>query len=458
MKDSLEDQFQGVVWVQHLFGLEPEWTIEPDLEKIEHTILSLRPESTVSVSFLAQGGLNRIYVAKVDDQDFVMRVALPVDPYYKTMSEVSTMAWISHITDIPIPRVLAYQTSRANLIGFEWILMTKASGTPLADAWHSLSFPAKRTLVKQFVVYSARLFQNKLQRIGNIYEKQYTADGSPLDEGMWPAEGSVYSNASALNESKIPGPPDVGRIVSMDFFWGPSIQEDVHRGPFNSSKDWMLSRLLLEEKSHQSKLSSLPSSDLDPKQEARKEDATRTLDIIGKLKNLLSLVFQPIEDNPEDSPEPSIIVHDDLSSRNILVQDNGELAAVLDWECVATLPLWAACNYPAFLEGPNRRTEPDRTTYGHEEDGEPCDLYLEHLENYELTLLRGVFMDTMRALEPGWVDVFEESQRERDFDYAVRSCDNVFEARAIREWIENVTSGDNPEGLCERIDKAQEQV
>jgi hypothetical protein len=58
------------------------------------------------------------------------------------------------------------------------------------------------------------------------------------------------------------------------------------------------------------------------------------------------------------------------------------------------------------LEGPIRRTEPDRATYDHEEDGQPCDLYLEHLENYELTLLRGVFMDRMRALEPGWVDVF----------------------------------------------------
>jgi hypothetical protein len=77
------------------------------------------------------------------------------------------------------------------------------------------------------------------------------------------------------------------------------------------------------------------------------------------------------------------------------------------------------------------------------------------LENYELTL-RGVFMDTMRALEPGWVDVFEKTQRERDFNYAVRSCDNVFDVRVIREWIEDVTSGNNHEGLCERIDKAQE--
>ncbi|KAJ5691600.1 hypothetical protein N7488_012335 [Penicillium malachiteum] len=359
-----------------------------------------------------------------------MRVALPVDPHYKTMSEVSTMAWISHITDIPIPRVLAYQTSRTNSIGFEWILMTKAPGTPLADAWHSLSFPAKRTLVKQFAAYSANLFQNKLQRIGNIYEKPYTADGSPLDEAIWHAEGLVYSNALALNRSKIPGPPNVGRIVSMDFFWGPSTQSGVYRGPFNSSKDWMLSRLLLEEKNHQSKLSSLPSSNLDRKQEARKEDATRTLHIIAKPKDLLSLVFQPNQDYPEDGPESSIIVHDDVSSRNILVQDSGELAAVLDWECVAALPLWAACNYPAFLEGPVRRTEPDRTTYDHEHDGEPCDLYLEHLENYELTILRGVFMDTMRALEPGWVDVFEKTQRQRDFDYAVRSCVNVFDARA----------------------------
>lgn len=197
-------------------------------------------------------------------------------------------------------------------------------------------------------------------------------------------------------------------------------------------------------------------SDLDCKQKAKIEDAIRTLDIIRKLKDLLPLIFQPSKGDAEDGPESSIVVHDDLASRNILVRDNGELSGVLDWECVAALPLWAACNYPAILEGPDKHTEPDRTTYDHDDDGEPSDDYLEDLENYELTLLRDVFMVTMRDLEPGWIDVYQKTQREKDFDYALRNCDNVFEARVIREWIEDVCSGNSHEGLRERIDRAQE--
>lgn len=123
---------------------------------------------------------------------------------------------------------------------------------------------------------------------------------------------------------------------------------------------------------------------------------------------------------------------------------------------MAALPLWAACNYPAFLEGPDKHTEPDRTTYDHDEDGEPSDDYLEDLKNYELTLLRDVFMVTMRDLEPGWIDVYQKTQREKDYDYALRNCDNVLEARVIREWIEDVCSGNSHEGLRERIDRAQE--
>lgn len=173
---------------------------------------------------------------------------LLVNPYYKTISEVSTMAWISQITNIPIPRVLTYQSSRAKLIGFKWILINEISGTFLVDVWHFLLFSTKETLVKEFAVYSTKLFQNKLRHIGNIYKKPYTTDGSPLDKAIWSAESSIHSNTSALNKSKILSRPNVGKMVSMDFFWEPNINRDIYRGLFNSSKNWMLSRLLLEKR------------------------------------------------------------------------------------------------------------------------------------------------------------------------------------------------------------------
>ncbi|KAH8426607.1 uncharacterized protein LDX57_004342 [Aspergillus melleus] len=131
------------------------------------------------------------------------------------------------------------------------------------------------------------------------------------------------------------------------FLGGSHILQDVHRGPFMSSSDWITSRLSLCEKDCQSVLDNLPFSDLESDDEDDADDARRTLEIIGKLKTLLPSFFPPNGDNPETS----VLVHDDLSSRNILVHENGELAAILDWECVSALPLWNACYYPAFLKG-----------------------------------------------------------------------------------------------------------
>ncbi|KAJ5855147.1 hypothetical protein N7534_007690 [Penicillium rubens] len=447
----LEVQPPGLAWVQRTFNLEPQWTVEPDPQAIERTIQSLLPSSTVQVTFLAEGALNKIYDVKIDNEVFVMRVSLSVDPYYKTMSEVSTVEWISRTTNIPVPRVITYQSSRENPIGFEWILMTRMPGRPLKELWRSLSFSAKTSLVGEFAAYSSCLFRNQFQGIGNLYGTASIPNDSGLSEATWPGGNPAYSNNSPRSEKEyLPtGLPELGRIVSMHFFWGSHILQDVHRGPFTSSSDWITSRLSLSEKDCQSILDNLPSSDLESDDEADADDATRTLEIIGKLKPLLPSFFPPNGDNPE----PSVLVHDDLSRRNILVYDNGELAAILDWECVSALPLWNACYYPAFLEGRPRRLGPDLRRYKPEANGEPSDLYWEHLWEYEVTLLRDVFIDKMKSLEPGWVEVFHKSQHQRDFDLAVQNCDNEFVARHIRAWMNDITAGvDNHRSLRDRID------
>lgn len=104
----LEVQFPGLAWILKSFDIEPQWTMEPDPQVIEQTIQLLVPSSTVQVTFLAQGAFNKIYDVKINNEVFIMRVSLPVDPYYKTMSEVSTMDWISRMTNIPVPRVITY--------------------------------------------------------------------------------------------------------------------------------------------------------------------------------------------------------------------------------------------------------------------------------------------------------------------------------------------------------------
>ena len=75
-----EERFKGLQWVQRLVSLEPQWTVEPDLESIKRTIEEARLSQEVSVSFLAQGAFNKIYDIQAGNKDLIMRVSLPVDP------------------------------------------------------------------------------------------------------------------------------------------------------------------------------------------------------------------------------------------------------------------------------------------------------------------------------------------------------------------------------------------
>ncbi|KAK9240544.1 hypothetical protein V1525DRAFT_395294 [Lipomyces kononenkoae] len=359
----------------------------------------------------------------------ILRISLPVDPRYKTMSEVATMDWVHRTTNIPVPTI--------------WILMTKMPGKPLAETWKSLSFAAKSRLVMEFAAYSSCLFSNQLRGIGNIYERSPRVESSASTEESAPtreqAEAPIFTSDTECSARAV---PEVSRIVSIQFFWGSHIYH----------KDWIMARLTLSEYDCHSILAKYPAiDDLDGDDGVEVEDSARTLRIIERQRSLLSLVFPSNNQNPE----PSVIFHDDLSRHNILVGEGGELAGVLDCECVSALPLWRACYYPSYLEGLPRHLEPNIGRYHREANGEPSDLYWDHLREYETTILRDIFIDEMKRLEPGWVEVFNTSQVRRDFDIAVQNCDNELVARHINEWIEDITTGKgNLRSLRDRIDEA----
>lgn len=121
-----------------------------------------------------------------------------------------------------------------------------------------------------------------------------------------------------------------------------------------------------------------------------------------------------------------------------MVDENGTLTGVLDWECVSAVPLWKACSYPSFLTGRDRPILPDLSRYNLDD---PDTLYWEHLMDHELTLFRGYFIASMRHLQPQWVKVFQQGCLQRDFDSAVNNSDCEFAARGINEWIDAIAAG-----------------
>ncbi|KAL4780606.1 phosphotransferase enzyme family-domain-containing protein [Aspergillus varians] len=423
---------RGLEWKPTLFGLQPRWTEEPQLTAIEAVARSLLGgDEEVRVSFFTQGGFNKLYTIEQGTTSYIMRISLPVDPHRKTESEVATIQFVQENSKLPVPAVRYFNSSQSgNALGFEWILMDRIPGFPLSGKWKSMAWSTKEQLVKQVARFTAGMFRSRFNAIGNLFSRSSGQDDSEVQtENVQSIRPLGLDPGAEISPSVT-----VGQIVSVAFFWGDRLSQDVPRGPFQSSREWIESRLTITE--NESKQTVSTSDDEDDI-----EVAEDTIKLVKRLNILLPRFF-PIEQGAGE-PEQTMLYHHDLSKENILVTDSGTLAGVVDWESVSVLPLWKACDYPAFLRGKSRDEKPDKEKYHADENGEPGNIYWEHLLEYELTQLRALFSEVMQTLEPEWCRLFESGRAKRDYDVAVHNCNSELWFPQIREWLNNIEAGKN---------------
>jgi Ser/Thr protein kinase RdoA (MazF antagonist) len=321
-------------WVRNSFGLEPQWTLEPDIRAIESLAqkhLGARNKTTeCRARFYAGGAFNKLFLIESSTGNFIMRVSMPVCPTYKTRSEVSTILWLRKRTQIPVPAIIAYDDTSINELGFEWILMEMMPGQSLYHRWRQIPIEDKENLVRTLAGYQYDLLseQNRSRSIGNIYHVKDV--GETLD-----APQEIH----CTEEMRF----HIGRMVSLTFFWGDQAKATIPRGPFRNSLDWLQTRLDLTLEEQQSTLKHLDDED-------DIETAEKAITLVKRLFTLLPAAFA--SQNPE--PEQTALWHHDLSLSNILINDKNEITAIVDWECVSVQPLWRATQVPPFLVGRTR--------------------------------------------------------------------------------------------------------
>ncbi|KAH9989589.1 hypothetical protein BJV77DRAFT_948271, partial [Russula vinacea] len=169
----------GLEWKYELSDVIPSWTIEPDIvvaKAIALRHLRVTP-SSYEITFFSAGAFNKLFLlhplgdSGAAPESFIMRVILPVDPYFKTASEVATLQFVRKNTSIPVPRVIAFDSSADNELGFEWILMTKLPGIALKSLWESpeLAWDSRVQLTKTLARYVKQLTSFKFSVMGNLY-------------------------------------------------------------------------------------------------------------------------------------------------------------------------------------------------------------------------------------------------------------------------------------------------
>lgn len=419
---------EGLKWDNSGLDLVPLWTRQPSTQAIETVCrqrLHISNNANCSISFHAEGAFNKLYLVKTDEQSLIIRITLPVHPRYKTRGEVTTLRWLAENTNIPVPKVAAFDDDRENEIGFEWILMELMPGIPAWKQWRSLTMAQKVGLTQRIAEFQTQLFRHNFPC------------ASFREIGTLGCDREGYK-------------PEPGQLISNMFFMGNHVDYDgMHRGPFRSSHDWLRSYLAFAMRGYEEVV-----TDGEDKDEI--QDAKDVLEVAKRLMTLLPKIFSPIV----KPPERSVLMHHDLGLQNILLDEQGNISAVLDWECVSAMPLWAVTKVPKFLRNRDREEEPRRESYpdevpppeGGSDDGQhdPDDLdnegknelYWIHLMEYETTQLRKVYHDKMRSFWPDWDLCREESGLKLDFyDAVVRCAAGVFLKR-VGIWVDKIEAGD----------------
>ncbi|KAI0856829.1 phosphotransferase enzyme family-domain-containing protein [Xylaria cubensis] len=413
------DPTGGVAWINNGLCRYPIWTFEPTIQSVVATLkVAIGPDHEYGVQMLHNGSLSKLYTVSFDNQAFVMRVCLPLCPRTKTEAEVATLSWVSQHTGLPVPRVRAYDSSRNNPLGYEWVLMTKLEGKPLSSCWSSVTMGSKERLVKQIAAFSVSAFRQ------------------PFHEGI----GSIFKTNSNLNNHAY--------VI------------DHCRGPFSEISDWMQCRLKFASSDLTSRLDN-------PANANEKETLQRMLDVTIRIEKLMPQFLstygktastgsdmETVPDNAETRPTATMLYHDCLSLDNILVNDDGILTGVIDWQCIPCLPLHEACQFPAFLQQAHDRfQEPSGRRYLVDDSGPPHPAYSRDCQRYELTELRQLYVEEMLHGAPEFVDIWrdETSANLRDFEAAVQNCDNEFTIEPIEEWVRAMDQGTRPTEVPKRL-------
>lgn len=458
----------GLKWAPGIFYPIPEWTREPHIDTIKSLSrqhLHLDDETEIEVSFLDDGTFNKSYtVAPADGiRTYIFRVSLPVEPFYKTESEVATLSYIRSHTLIPVPRVLAFDASFDNELGFEWILMEKVKGVSLDGLWAGLPETTKVSVVKEVAGYICQMReQYQFTAIGNLYHRKALKKAGFGDKFV-----------------RIDGDRDavfaIGPLVSTFFFLGRRIRLPRDRGPFHSDRDYMKAHMQIEIDDMDLLLKSQHSEDTEGNiattenednaaeyDDDLAENAPKIKKSCSDLLSLLPKIFpesRPPKQTPSCTPKVTnkttalpkkggythhhhrfVLHHEDFSLSNILVDPKTHrITGIVDWECVSITPCWEEHDsYPKFIMGP----AVDKKPIIGDEDKED-ELLVERMQDWERMQLRVVFDQTIatrvnRNLNHKNESSDDEALAKRKKEFMEHLLLVEFSTKAVNRWIADV--------------------
>lgn len=269
------------------------------------------------------GSYNLAYVISFEDGAQWM-FKIPANGHYTCFdrlaaealtSEAMTMRLIRQRTTVPIPNIHHFDASCNNSIGCPYILMDFLKGKPLWHGWFDEE--SSRSSVEQFRARSmqtiaaamVQLSQFTVDRGGFV---RFESDGRPVD----------------VTAARVP-----------DWLAGSDIQQGLataregclycKKGPINDAAASFLFML--------------------DRRGVREGDGPLELGSQEIVRMFTQWTLEKAE-NANDSRRKFVLAHPDFAFQNFLVEDDGTLCGIIDWDGVAAVPLAIGClKYPDWL-------------------------------------------------------------------------------------------------------------
>ncbi|KAM7209875.1 Protein kinase-like domain containing protein [Rhypophila decipiens] len=245
------------------------------------------------------GSYNLVHIIQLDDFKLVIRIpatawgdGLTATAAHAMESQIATLRLIASKTAIPVPQVYAFDTTTSNAIGAPYICMNFIPGQTLATAWFDTTLPSledrRLRILTALAQCLAQLAQFSFPKIGSIHKGE--------------------------NGDLIVGP-------CFDWEEKDGTFRIIESGPYETADEYLRDHYAVT----------------DGKNPWRVSATKVTKAAVGLLP------FRKACDG-------FVLSIPDFDSQNIMVDDEGNLTGIIDWDLVQTLPRCVGyTRYPGWI-------------------------------------------------------------------------------------------------------------
>ncbi|PFH46515.1 hypothetical protein AMATHDRAFT_154639 [Amanita thiersii Skay4041] len=270
-------------------------------------------DCTVDIEKPLYGSFNLVYVITFSDGiKWIARIPIHgvkeswSDRAAASMeSQVLTMRFIKQNTTIPIPEIIHVDTTLDNKLGAPFVLMSWLDGKSVTSVWHDSKCDAQTLATRR---------ENILRSVAK-------------------AMGQLrFFNANKIGELEFESAPGVDQKLRFKQITGMHslhLDEETEEpmfeelGPFGSTREYFL---------------------------ALTNDSRPQRALIDYAKGQWKLLELMIDIIPSPDEERFLLVHADYDVQNFLVNSEGELTGVIDWDGVVTHPTCiGSLRYPGWI-------------------------------------------------------------------------------------------------------------